>query len=99
MSGEQTWLWPTYRTGARLSPSRRGYGPAWERVRREFLEAHKECQRCGAPAEHAHHIRRVGDGGDHYWRNLLPLCPACHGWTHRDDRGAGGRYGLAVASS
>lgn len=73
---------------ARLSPSLRGYGRAWQRARLLFLAANPFCagpdSRCEAQgiavaAEEVDHREAIAAGGDRFdWANLQPLCKACH---------------------
>jgi 5-methylcytosine-specific restriction protein A len=62
----------------RPSPSRRGYGRQWAKVRERFLAANPACAICGAPARQVHHIHPVRAGGGNEPENLLPMCSACH---------------------
>ena len=62
----------------RPSAAERGYGPYWELVRASFLRQHPTCNRCPAPSEVVHHIKRIRDGGTHQWGNLEALCKRCH---------------------
>jgi 5-methylcytosine-specific restriction endonuclease McrA len=65
----------------RLSPSKRGYGRTWQRVRLAVLAADPLCRDCRAAgltvgAEHVDHA----DGNVHNLtrENLVPLCAPCH---------------------
>ena len=51
---------------------------AWERLRREVLDAHNwRCGcGCGRLAEEVHHVN--GDRTDNREANLLPLAKVCH---------------------
>jgi 5-methylcytosine-specific restriction enzyme A len=62
----------------RLSPSRRGYGFAWQQLRRRYLRLHPECVTCGADATEVDHMLPLQDGGTNDDDNLQALCHACH---------------------
>jgi 5-methylcytosine-specific restriction enzyme A len=66
----------------RGSPSQRGYGRPWQRLRQMALERdHYRCVRCGrsvdasAPVDH---IRAKAKGGADRLDNLETLCASCH---------------------
>ncbi|MEM4234189.1 MAG: HNH endonuclease signature motif containing protein [Candidatus Methanomethylicaceae archaeon] len=72
-------------TDKRLSPSKRGYGHAWRKVRAAFLVAHPLCQDCLADnrttlATEVHHItKHRNDPALLYdFANLMALCKRCH---------------------
>ncbi len=44
----------------------------------KFWLSHRWCEVCGMWAEHPHHIRTRGAGGDDDPRNLLALCTTHH---------------------
>ena len=81
----------------RPSPSDRGYGTRWQRIRKAILLAEPLCRACAAkgeikPAEHVDHIIPLAQGGTHEARNLQPLCHACHSRkTVMEDGGFGRR--------
>ncbi len=51
----------------------------WRLRRRRHLFEHPLCERCGAVAEHVHHIVDLADGGAPYdGGNLESLCKRCH---------------------
>jgi len=62
----------------RPSPSKRGYGKKWQKLRRIVLSQNPECAMCGAPATHVDHIVPLADGGTNDRENLQPLCHSCH---------------------
>ena len=49
----------------------------------DYARLHQDCELCGAPTRHIHHLARRGLGG---WnRNYSPLqalCPECHLKAH-----------------
>ena len=46
---------------------------------RAYRASHRQCERCGKPAEHLHHVdRRQNRDG-----RLLMLCLSCHDRIHR----------------
>jgi len=61
----------------RASPCARGYGWAWQKIRRQVLFANPVC-RCGQPANEVDHILPLARGGTHDIANLQALCKACH---------------------
>ena len=72
----------------RPAASERGYDRAWHRLRMSFLRRYPLCARCGAPAEIAHHVHPLRDGGERLdEENLMSLCRRCHAAEH------GGRGG------
>ncbi|WP_263079239.1 HNH endonuclease [Endozoicomonas sp. Mp262] len=78
------------------SASQRGYGAAWQKLRRAVLERDgylcQECRRQGIAktANHVDHIKAKAFGGDDSLDNLQALCPTCH---HRKS----GREGAALS--
>lgn len=62
----------------RESPSRRGYGRRWERLRAMILNQEPLCRECGEPATDVDHIVPRALGGTDAAENLQPLCHACH---------------------
>lgn len=68
----------------RASPSMRGYGRTWQKVRNAYLRAHPLCEDCLAenivePAREVDHKVPLADGGAPYdWRNLRALCTPHH---------------------
>lgn len=64
----------------RPNARRRGYDYRWSRTRKRYLATHPGCERCGAPAEHVHHVDELGPHGPlgHAAVNLEALCAACH---------------------
>ena len=52
--------------------------PEWDRVRRDYIAAHRSCAICGARATQVHHIVARADGGTHDPSNLVALCARCH---------------------
>lgn len=62
----------------RGSATRRGYGSAWQRARREALAREPRCRACGARATEVDHIIPLRLGGTHDLTNLQPLCASCH---------------------
>lgn len=43
-----------------------------------------ECQQCGAPATHIHHVRFRSAGGRGVFTNGLSVCHLCHERIHQD---------------
>lgn len=66
---------------ARPSATERGYDRQWRKARSAYLAAHPQCERCGAPATEAHHLRPRRLGGSDDWSNLAALCKRCHSAT------------------
>lgn len=60
----------------RPSPSRRGYGRTWEKLRVMVLRR-QPCCPCGQPAVHVHHLVPKPEGDDSF-ENLQALCHSCH---------------------
>lgn len=79
----------------RPSASRRGYGAAWQRLRKSFLFDNPDCVRCGAAATQVDHILPKAQGGTDDIYNLQALCHSCHSRkTVTEDGGMGrGREG------
>lgn len=67
-----------HQVGPRPSPSRRGYGYQWLKIRAEHLEMEPWCRACGIHATDVDHIvpRRQGGSDDH--PNLQSLCHSHH---------------------
>jgi 5-methylcytosine-specific restriction enzyme A len=74
----------------RPSPSVRGYGAEWQRIRTAFLRAYPLCCECGERATDVdHRVARV-QGGTDDWDNLQPLCHRHHSQkTARENGGFG----------
>jgi len=67
----------------RLSPSKRGYGWAWQRLRSHVLLMEPLCRECGAhgrvvAATDVDHITPKSQGGTDDLSNLQALCHSCH---------------------
>ncbi len=63
--------------------TRKRYGPAWQRIRAQYIAAHPLCERCQAagrivPAQEVHHVIPLSGGGTHDESNLMSLCKRCH---------------------
>lgn len=57
----------------------------WQVVRGYVLRRDgRRCRVCGRRSAvlHVHHRRAVQHGGSHHPRNLISLCPRCHGQVH-----------------
>jgi 5-methylcytosine-specific restriction protein A len=80
---------------ARPSPSRRGYGRAWQRIRLVKLAADPLCEDCAGrgvetAATEVDHVLALARGGTHDADNLRSLCKPCHSRkTVREDGGLG----------
>jgi 5-methylcytosine-specific restriction protein A len=69
--------------GQRGTRQERGYGAAWDRLRKAFIKAEPLCRSCAAkgrthPADEVDHIIPKANGGTDEWDNLQPLCRECH---------------------
>jgi len=62
----------------RPSPSKRGYGRRWRRLRLMKLRRDPLCAKCGGPATEVHHVQAKRDGGSDALDNLQSLCKPCH---------------------
>jgi len=67
----------------RLSPSKRGYGWAWQRLRTNVLLMEPLCRECRAwgrvvAATDVDHITPKSQGGTDDMTNLQALCHSCH---------------------
>lgn len=78
----------------RGSSSARGYGGAWQKLRREILERDRglcqPCQRAGRVtlAREVDHVLNKARGGTDHPQNLQAICRACHqAKTARESRG------------
>ena len=83
---------------SRTSRHSRGYGTAWDKLRKFILQRDKHlCQAClprPTPANHVDHIRPKAKGGTDEPSNLQALCKPCHdAKTLRDE---GKRARLAI---
>lgn len=63
--------------------TRRRYGRAWQKIRRQHLAEHPLCEQCRqdgvlTPAEQVHHILPLSQGGSNDPANLMSLCVSCH---------------------
>jgi len=79
------------RPEVRLSPYRRGYGGAWQKIRRQVIARDAAvCQSCGhvcgKPKEiQVDHIKAKRHGGTDDMSNLQVLCAGCHGHKTRQE--------------
>ncbi len=62
----------------RGSSTQRGYGYAWQQLRREYLKRHPLCRRCPASATDVDHIIPKARGGTDDEMNLQGLCKRHH---------------------
>lgn len=67
----------------RGSRHQRGYGSAWDRIRKAVIASHPLCNPCIAAgryvaATQVDHIKPKDDGGSDDWDNLQPICDECH---------------------
>ncbi len=83
----------------RPNSSQRGYGAAWQQIRRAFLMANPYCQenrKCRPPtkATEVDHDTPRRQGGTDDWDNLRAMCKPCHSSkTAREDTPRrGGRF-------
>lgn len=69
-------------TPPKLSPSKRGYGSRWKRLRLMMLRRFPICRRCDPqslrPATEVDHIIPKAKGGTDAMDNLQTLCHQCH---------------------
>ena len=76
----------------RLSPSKRGYGTEWKKLRLMVLARSPLCVRCQSPGKDVDHIMPKAKGGADTMANLQVLCHACHSKkTAREDQLSGRR--------
>lgn len=73
------------RETTRPSPTTRGYGSAWRRLRARIVarDGHA-CRQCGTAGTHGnpltvHHVLAKALGGIDDEANLITLCKRCHG--------------------
>ena len=64
--------------GPRPSPTRRGYGSDWQKIREEHLKMEPYCRACGAQATDVDHIVPKRQGGSNDHSNLQSLCHSHH---------------------
>lgn len=78
---------------SRISANARGYGYAWQKVRKQALERDKylcvHCMRAGffISAKEVDHIVPKSKGGGDELENLQSLCVACHANKTRFEKG------------
>lgn len=62
----------------RGSSAQRGYGYAWQKKRKKYIQDHPFCVKCGKPTTDVDHKipRRLGGSEDD--GNLQALCGSCH---------------------
>ncbi|WP_172418946.1 HNH endonuclease [Geobacillus subterraneus] len=61
-------------------------GNVSKREREKAFEAFGvHCVLCEGPSSSLHHVKFRKDGGRGVWRNLAPLCQACHENVHRNE--------------
>ena len=65
---------------SRPSPSKRGYGWRWQKLRKMALHRHPMCSvdGCNQPATDVDHVIAKRFGGKDTLDNLQPLCKSCH---------------------
>ncbi len=75
------------------SRHKRGYGAAWDRLRKVILSRDSHlCQICKAegratPGNHVDHILSKAKGGTDAHGNLQTLCKPCHSRKSNEERG------------
>ena len=79
-----------YNRQQRDPTSKNRYGRHWREVRAAYLSAHPLCFMCQSegrltPATTVHHKKKLADGGNHYWGNLMSLCASCHSSLHASE--------------
>ena len=63
----------------RGTPAQRGYGAAWQRVRRVVLDRDGHvCRWCGLPANSVDHLLAKAHGGTDDLTNLVASCGHCN---------------------
>lgn len=61
------------------TPSQRGYGYRWRKLRAAVLERdHYSCNVCGGRANEVDHIKNKASGGTDSMINLQAICTRCH---------------------
>jgi len=75
----------------RPSPSKRGYGTVWQKIRKSHLRKHPLCVSCKQlniikEGEEVDHILPLNDGGTHHPDNLQTLCKSCHSTKTAQDK-------------
>lgn len=74
----------------RPSPSKRGYGREWKKIRDDYLRLHPFCVECGDKAVTVDHIIPLRQHGTNNPGNLQAMCKKCHGRkTVKHDGGLG----------
>ena len=67
--------------------TKKRYGRAWERIRRQYVQLHPFCELCleqgiATRVEHVHHKLPIEEGGSNDFDNLQSLCKSCHSKLH-----------------
>ena len=80
----------------RGSSTKRGYGYAWQKLRKYVLLHQPVCkgfdgEHCGRAAQEVDHILPLSEGGTNDLDNLQGLCKSCHSKKTARDDGSFGR--------
>ena len=76
---EHTVVREPFRRDRSLTPTKRGYGERWRRMRKMVLERDPMCKVCRVkPSTQADHITPKSQGGRDAMENLRGICEPCH---------------------
>lgn len=80
--GFECWMESDKKKIAKVSNKRASQNKAYELLRKNYLNSHPRCEKCGDKATEIHH--KAGRNGDRLCdvKDFMATCRDCHSWIH-----------------